>query len=46
MSDFSLNPDALRPLDIPPGDCMIPHPSSAQGMRSPQRWWSEKWSNR
>ena len=27
--------DALRPLAIPPGDYMIPRPSSAQDMRSP-----------
>lgn len=28
--------DALRPLAIPPGDYMIPRPSSAQDMRSPE----------
>ena len=26
---------ALRPLGIPPGDYMVPHPTSAEGMRSP-----------
>src|SRR5450759_824171 len=28
--------DALRPLNIPPGDYMIPRPSSRQDMRSPE----------
>jgi hypothetical protein len=28
--------DALRPLGIPPGDYMIPRPSSAKDMRSPE----------
>ncbi len=28
--------DALRPLSIPPGDYMIPRPSSRQEMRSPE----------
>ncbi len=28
--------DALRPLPIPPGDYMIPRPSSPQEMRSPE----------
>ncbi len=28
--------DALRPLAIPPGDYMVPRPSSAQDMRSPE----------
>ena len=28
--------DALRPFAIPPGDYMIPRPSSAQDMRSPE----------
>jgi len=28
--------DALRPLSIPPGDYMMPRPSSRQEMRSPQ----------
>src|SRR2546429_1923151 len=28
--------DALRPLAIPPGDYMMPRPSSRQEMRSPQ----------
>jgi hypothetical protein len=28
--------DALRPLAIPPGDYMIPRPSSRQEMRSPE----------
>ncbi len=28
--------DALRPLAIPPGDYMIPRPSSTQEMRSPE----------
>ncbi len=28
--------DALRPLAIPPGDYMLPHPSSTQEMRSPE----------
>ena len=28
--------DALRPLGIPPGDYMIPRPSSSQDMRSPE----------
>ena len=28
--------DALRPLAIPPGDYMIPRPSSAKDMRSPE----------
>jgi len=28
--------DALRPLGIPPGDYMIPRPSSRQDMRSPE----------
>jgi hypothetical protein len=28
--------DALRPLAIPPGDYMIPRPSSSQEMRSPE----------
>jgi len=28
--------DALRPLAIPPGDYMMPRPSSRQDMRSPQ----------
>jgi hypothetical protein len=28
--------DALRPLAIPPGDYMVPRPSSAQHMRSPE----------
>ena len=28
--------DALRPLAIPPGDYMMPRPSSAQDMRSPE----------
>lgn len=28
--------DALRPLAIPPGDYMIPRPSSSQDMRSPE----------
>ena len=28
--------DALRPLAIPPGDYMIPRPSSTQDMRSPE----------
>jgi hypothetical protein len=27
--------DALRPLAVPPGDYMVPRPSSAQEMRSP-----------
>ncbi len=27
--------DALRPLDIPPGDYMVPRPSSREAMRSP-----------
>jgi hypothetical protein len=28
--------DALRPLAIPPGDYMVPRPSSTQDMRSPE----------
>ena len=28
--------DALRPLAVPPGDYMIPRPSSTQEMRSPE----------
>ncbi len=28
--------DALRPLDIPPGEYMMPRPSSMQEMRSPE----------
>jgi len=28
--------DALRPLAIPPGDYMVPRPSSTQEMRSPE----------
>lgn len=28
--------DAVRPLAIPPGDYMVPRPSSAQEMRSPE----------
>src|SRR2546429_9544000 len=28
--------DALRPLAIPPGDYMLPRPSSREEMRSPQ----------
>ena len=28
--------EALRPLAIPPGDYMVPRPSTAQGMRSPE----------
>lgn len=28
--------DALRPLNIPPGDYMVPRPSSRQEMRSPE----------
>ncbi len=28
--------DVLRPLDIPPGDYMVPRPSSRQEMRSPE----------
>jgi hypothetical protein len=28
--------DALRPLDVPPGDYMIPRPSSREEMRSPE----------
>ncbi len=28
--------DALRPLNIPPGDYMIPRPSSMEDMRSPE----------
>jgi hypothetical protein len=28
--------DALRPLAIPPGDYMVPRPSNAQEMRSPE----------
>jgi hypothetical protein len=28
--------DALRPLGIPPGDYMVPRPSSQQDMRSPE----------
>ena len=28
--------DALRPLEIPPGDYMVPRPSSMQEMRSPE----------
>src|SRR6266849_1125210 len=28
--------DALRPLAIPPGDYMVPRPSSMQEMRSPE----------
>src|SRR6266571_3217614 len=28
--------DALRPFAIPPGDYMMPRPSSAQDMRSPE----------
>ena len=28
--------DALRPLAIPPGDYMVPHPSSREQMRSPE----------
>ncbi len=27
--------DALRPLAVPPGDYMVPRPSSMQEMRSP-----------
>jgi hypothetical protein len=28
--------DALRPLDIPPGDYMVPRPSGREEMRSPE----------
>lgn len=28
--------DALRPLGIPPGDYMVPRPSSSEAMRSPE----------
>jgi hypothetical protein len=28
--------DALRPLNIPPGDYMVPRPASAQEMKSPE----------
>jgi hypothetical protein len=28
--------EALRPLGIPPGDYMVPHPSSRQALRSPE----------
>jgi hypothetical protein len=28
--------DALRPLDIPPGDYLLPRPASRQDMRSPE----------
>jgi len=28
--------DALRPLDIPPGDYMVPRPSSMKDMKSPE----------
>lgn len=41
-SDYSKIPnedkvmDALRPLAIPPGDYMVPRPSSMQDMRSPE----------
>ena len=28
--------DALRPLAIPPGDYMVPRPSSRQDLRSPE----------
>jgi hypothetical protein len=28
--------DAVRPLAIPPGDYMVPRPSSTQGMRTPE----------
>jgi len=28
--------EALRPLAIPPGDYMVPHPSSRQDLRSPE----------
>ena len=28
--------DALRPLAIPPGDYMVPRPSSTKEMRSPE----------
>jgi hypothetical protein len=41
-ADYAQVPDeekaraALRPLGIPPGDYMVPHPTSREGMRSPE----------
>jgi hypothetical protein len=36
MPDEDKVMDTLRPLAIPPGDYMVPRPSSAQDMRSPE----------
>ena len=35
MPDEDKVMDTLRPLDIPPGDYMVPRPSSREDMRSP-----------